>query len=166
MDAIAPLPMNMYSLWRGTTLLGHFNERAPVMHHGKRVGALGILEPSEAFVGIDSMMQTRVSIFPGRPVFQHPLEPELLGVTRPPRGHSHSSGALLPLSEDEARGVPPEQILQIRDASGASIDTDTLSLQLYAIPDGVDPAPFEAHGFSDTSREVWHVLFASHERAT
>lgn len=156
----------MFSLWRGTTLLGHFAERAPVTHHDRRVGAFGILEPSEAFVGINSMMQTRVPIFPGQPVFQHPLEPELVGVTPPPPGPHHSSGALLPLSEDEARGVPPEQIFEIRDASGASIDAHMVSLQLYAFPDGVDPALFfEAHGLTGNSREVWLVTFASHDSA-
>ena len=85
--------MNLYSLWRGKTLLGQFAERAPVTHHDKRVGAFGILEPSEAFVGINSMMQTRIAIFPGQPVFQSPLEPELVGVTPPPKGRHVSSGA-------------------------------------------------------------------------
>ena len=158
--------MNVFFLWRGTTLLGQFAERAPVTHHGKRVGAFGILEPSEAFVGINSMMQTRVLIFPGQPVFQHPLAPELVGVTPAPSGPHHSSATLLPLSEDEARGVPPEQIFEIRDARGASIDAHMLSLQLYTVPDGVDSAPyFQAHGLAGNSREVWVVMFASRDGA-
>src|SRR5258706_65910 len=87
-----------------------------------------------------------------------------LSTSWPPlRGPNHSSGALSPLSDDEARGVPTEQIFQIRDASGARIDADMVSLQLYAVPDGVDPAPYvESFGFAGASREVWHVTFASH----
>ena len=157
--------MNVFSLWRGTTLLGHFSERGPVTHHDSRVGAFGILEPSEAFVGINSMMQTRIPIFPGQPVFQHPLEPELVGVTPPAPGPHRSSGALLPLSEDAARGVPPEEIFEIRDASG---DRMTLNgvFAPHALADGVDPAPFvQAYGLTGKSREVWLVAFASHGSA-
>jgi hypothetical protein len=40
---------------------------------------------------------------------------------------------------------------------------DMVFLQLYAVPDGVDPAPYvEALGFTGASREVWHVRFMSH----
>jgi hypothetical protein len=108
------------------------------------------------------MMQTRTTIFAGRPVFQHPIEPILLGVPPLPRDGTKSHVELQPLSDDEARGVPPEHIFEIRDARGAVIDTNTVRLQLWAIPDGVDPAKYEAIGLSDTSRQIWRVSFASH----
>ena len=156
--------MSEYSLWRDDTLLGRFAERAPVLHHGRRVGASGILEPSPAFVGIGSVMQTRIPIFPGQPVFQDPLEPEHFAVTTPDRHHKGPQ-ALLPISEEEARGVAPNLVFEVRDAGGNPVNATMVLIQLHVIPDGADPETTSEATTVGSSRQFWHVTFAVHDGA-
>jgi hypothetical protein len=135
-----------------------------MMHHDKRVGAVGILEPTDAFVGITSVMQTRARIFPGQPFFQHPMEPFVMGPTSERRRQNPGPQALKRLSEDEARGVPAELIFQVRDANGAAVDARLVTVQLYTLPGGFDPpASYAVHGLTSTKRAVWRVAFAVHD---
>ena len=151
--------MSEYSLWRGDTFLGRFVERVPVMHHGRRVGASGILEPSTAFVGIGSLMQTRVPIFPGQPVFQDPLEPERFEATTLSQQHMGPQ-ALRPLGEEEARGVAADLVFEVRNASGNSVNAGLVVLQLHVIPDDADPETILGFTTGGPSRQFWEVTFA------
>lgn len=72
----------MYSLWRGDKCLGYFEENQPVTHHDRRVGAAGILIPNQDMDEDCSMMQTRIEIFPGSPIFQSPEPLRWIGPTR------------------------------------------------------------------------------------
>ena len=111
------------------------------------------------------MMQTRLRMFPGTPVCQQPLEPITVGATPPPTtGRGPRIVALEPLSDEAARGVPPEQVLVIRDESGAIIEADVVVLQLMSISPEIAPSTFyEANGLVGNSREIWHVSFQHHD---
>ena len=132
-----------------------------MMHHGRRVGASGILEPSAAFVGIGSLMQTRATIFPGQPVFQDPLEPERFEATAPSQQHKGPQ-ALRPLGEEEARGVAKDLVFDVRDASGNSVNAGMVVLQLHIIPDDADPGTVLGFTAVGPSRQFWQVSFAVH----
>lgn len=146
----------MYSLWRGGVLLGWFTERTPVTHHGAHVGAAGILRPTESFAETSSVMQTRVSIFPGRPVFQVSLDATRHEArTRAPGEKSGMTVALKPLSAEEARGIPADRVLEVREGDGTRIDTAMVTLDrrsdgdelpgywMIAFSTGADRAPGE-----------------------
>ena len=131
------------------------------MHHGRRVGASGILETTEAFTGVSPLMQTRSWIAPGAPVFQHPVETIWFGVRRPAKPSNRGWVALEPLSEEEARGVPPERIFEIRTEDGGPVDTTMIVLELPVIPAGTDlSVAREQYGSVGNSREMWLVMFA------
>lgn len=153
----------MYSLWRGGKLLGHFAERGPVMHHGRRAGAFGILLPTGLLGELSSVMQTQVEMLPDSPTFQHPLPIEWVGLSPPPRPVRNSGPvALEPMSAEAARGVPANQVYEIRDDRGARINTRLITLRLNRLADGVDAQKWwAADALEGDSREVWIVTFAS-----
>lgn len=154
--------MRSYSLWRGGKLLGRFEERHPVTHHDKSVGAGGFLEPTADFVGISSMMQTCLPVIPGKPIFQHPLAPiTMASITKPSTG-SKGPQELKPLSDAEARGVPENLVFRIRDSDDRWIETTMVSLHLHVIPDDADAEEIHrAKGIPGTSNELWHISFAT-----
>src|SRR5438876_12153308 len=129
----------MYSLWRSGKYLGHFEEKGPVTHHGRRTGAIGILTPSEDMEGASSMMQTRFEMLQHSPTFQTPLSIEWIG--DPPERQDPlypSSGALEPLSSEAARGVSPDKVYEIRDEHGARVDVQLVTLQLHRFASSSD----------------------------
>jgi hypothetical protein len=148
--------ISMYSLWRGGVLLGWFTEHAPVTHHGARVGASGVLQPTESFAETSSVMQTRASMLPGRPVFQVSLDATRQEArTRAPGEKPGMTVALKPLSDEEARGIPAELVLEVRGEDGTRIDAAMVTLDrrsdgdelpgywLVAFSTGADRAPGE-----------------------
>jgi hypothetical protein len=153
----------MYSLWRGGKCLGHFDERGPVTHRGRRTGAFGILAPSEGMEGASSMMQTRFEMLPHSPTFQDPLPIEWIGdPSEPPTRLYASSGALEPLSPEAARGVAPDQVYEIRDERGARVDVQLVTLQLHRFASPADAKEWhDANAILGDSREFWMVSFAS-----
>jgi hypothetical protein len=156
--------MNSYTLWRGDTLLGHFTEQQPVTRHGARVGAAGLLESTDAFAGFAPMMQTRVRLFPGAPIFQSPMP--VIDFNRAGERRPEASGPV-PIREmraDEARGVPVEEVLVIRNGSGNVVDADVVSVWCTVFPTDVDLAEISrSFGVAIDSREVWQVSFTNHD---
>jgi hypothetical protein len=147
-----------YVLWRGNVLLGRFSERGPVTRHGEPVGASGILEPTEAMVGMSSIWQIgarEAPGFPAVPAIQHALEADVMG--RPMGPRPPSSGALEPV---ETPPVPADQMLRVETEAGDTVVTSSIVLQLSMIPDGMDPAEVRLRdGLPDGGREVWIVSF-------
>ena len=151
-----------YSLWRNGTLLGRFVERTPMTHHDVVVGAAGVLELMVASSNLTPMFQTSIAILPGAPIFQHPIEPMVVGKEPSPRKGQRGPQELEPLSAEEARGVPKEQILEIRDENDRVIDTSMIVLHLFVIPDDVDArAEMRKQGLPEDTREVWNISFAT-----
>jgi hypothetical protein len=153
----------MYSLWRGSKYLGHFDEKGPVTYHGRRTGAFGILAPSGSMKGATSMMQTRIEILPHSPTFQDPLPIEWIGDPPEPVHPLYpSSGALEPLSPEAARGVAPEQVYEIRDDRDARIEVRMVTLQLHRFANSTDAHEWrDANAIQGDLREFWMVSFAS-----
>jgi hypothetical protein len=145
----------MYSLWRGGILLGWFTEQAPVTHHGARVGASGFLQPAESFAETSSVMQTRASMLPGRPVFQAPLEDlrSREARTLAPGEKSGMTVALKPLGAEEARGIAADLVLEVRGDDGMRIDTEMVALDRRAHRGGTTR--------SVGSTEDWLVAFST-----
>ena len=153
----------MYSLWRGGKCLGHFEEKGPVTHHGRRTGAFGILAPSEGMEGASSMMQTRFEMLRHSPTFQDPLPIEWIGDPPEPRVPLYpSSGALQPLSPAAARGVSPDRVYEIRDERGERVDVQLVTLELHRFASPTDAKEWrDANGIQGDLREFWMVSFAS-----
>lgn len=109
-------------------------------------GIAGMLEVDEAFSDIDDMMQSSPPMVPGGPTFQSLLRDAHQGP---------GPVALRELSEEEARGVPPERMLIIRDSAGAALPFRFLMIQRISgpVPDrgelvdvcrerGITPSPW------------------------
>jgi hypothetical protein len=154
----------MYSIWRDGKCLGHFDDKGPVMHHGRRAGAFGILGPSEGMEGASSMMQTRFEMLPHSPTFQDPLPIEWIGdPPEPPTPLYPSSGALEPLSPEAARGVTPDRVYEIRDERGERVEVHLVTLQLHRFASSTDAKEWrDVNGIQGDVREFWMVSFASH----
>ena len=159
-----------YSLWRNGTLLGRFVQRKPVKHHDIEVGAAGVLELTDATTKLTPMFQHSIPILPGAPIFQSPIEPMVVGKEpaptqgqREPRKlRLRTSMGLHPLSEEETRGVPREQILEIRDEHDRVIETSMIMLNLFVIRDDVDAAEeLRAQGLPGDTREIWNIGFST-----
>src|ERR1035437_179793 len=146
-----------YSLWRGGALVGRFNERSPMMHHGRRVGACGVLVPADGVEPLVGTMQTRIRTLPGAPTFQSPLE--RIDPHEPvARDARHEIVALKPLSESEARGVPAASVLEVRGPDGVVQDADLVMLQQIVMPTG---AAVQL-GLPVDWTSYWFVSFAVH----
>ncbi|MEO5567681.1 MAG: hypothetical protein ABIR92_04280 [Gemmatimonadaceae bacterium] len=144
------------------------------MNRDRRVGASGVLEPAED-VEIPSMMQTRFELPSGRFCFQNPLAIEWFGAatTRAADAGDARLTSLAvsapigppPLGSENAHGVAPDDVLEIRDATGHAIDTDVVSLQhVKAAPDVDLSLHSEATEIFQTARQAWIVWFAVRQR--
>ena len=153
----------MYSLWRGGKLLGHFSEKGPVTHHGRRAGAFGILVPTERMEAVSSMMQTRFASLPHSPVFQDALPIEWIGDPPEPQTPLYpSSGALEPLSPEAARGVSADKVYEIRDERGVHVDVQLVTLQLHRFASPNDAKEWrDANRITGDAEDFWMVTFAS-----
>lgn len=156
--------MTWFTLWRGDTLLGRFAEHQTMRRHNERVGAAGLLESTDAFAGFLPIMQVRIPAFPGAPIHQSPIPIDHLGVADVPRAAATGPVPLKPMSEDEARGVPPEQVLVIRDAADNPVDADIVATWCVVLPDDVDLAEASRqYGVTLGSRQLWFVTFSRHD---
>ena len=115
-----------FSLWRGDHALGQIHLREPFAD--EQVAGVLLLEPGAQ--DLQGMMQTRLATTPGGPVFQSPIEPDIVAerLSRPSNSRS-GPVALRRLSEEEAQGVPREGQLRIRDQDGAELSTRLIMLQ-------------------------------------
>jgi hypothetical protein len=150
-----------YTLWRGQTLLGRFKERKPADSRGSVLTVAGVLEPAVESSMLESLHQSRVSLFPGRPILQYPLPALPLGPQREST-HSDSSPAVgaWGVTNERIVGVPPEKILRVETERGVSVDADAVSLRLSIISDAVDPVEFRrANGLGGASRDIWMVRY-------
>jgi hypothetical protein len=152
----------MPSLWRNGIRLGDIF--VPGKASSDPAAISGMLRPTPAFAGIEPMVQSRMphvtrrADVPGcdrafhlrdRPRLRQQPEAQAL------------EKELLPMSEEEVRGVPPEKLLEIRDDEGRTVQCNFLVLSCFVVPpDELEEA--EKH-LGPGTREVWMVM-ASHSR--
>ena len=156
-----------YTLWRGDRQLGRFTERNPILDGdtNQPVGSEGILQLDVDAAELESVHQSR-NPFNGV-TMQHPRESMLFDE----RGEFHSKMpgfiVLRPVTQAEKRDVPADRLLAIRDADGDVIDTDDVTVQRMAIPDGVPLNRLHlARGLSDSARDIWRVSFVRARKDT
>ena len=153
----------MYSLWHGGKYLGHFEEKRPVLHHGRRVGAMGILETDEDLDPDCAMMQTRFMTVPGSPTFQHPLPIEWIGKPAETRtSENHGPVALKPMSPEAARGIAQDKVYEIRDEAGERVDVQLVTLRFCRFAHAAAAKPWrDANFIQGEAEKFWMVSFAS-----
>ena len=155
------------SLHRGSRLLGRVHLQEPDERENLN-GFLISATDDEPLVGV---MQSLMRIFPGRPVFQHSLEPDIVAerATRARRPASSSVG-LREMDEVEAQGVPAELQYVIRDVRGTEMPTRMIILQEIRFGPGSDPGRLGEHVPADAvlHGSVWSVYIApnrNHDQA-
>jgi hypothetical protein len=79
----------------------------------------GMLEVQPAFADIDELMQTQPPMPPNAPVFQS---------RKSERRHGPGPVALRALTPEEARGIPRDRLLEVRDRSDRVLATDLISI--------------------------------------
>jgi hypothetical protein len=159
------------TLWRGDQLVGELLPRSPArqisnQRPGKPPSLSAFLVRAADAPPCEGIWQVAWPI-PGMGVQQRPVEPDIVAqrYQRAARPQPHSgSGALHPVSPDEAKGVPVEKQLTVQDASGRVY----LPLQISLLE-----SRYEPEHYADALREapphvfvdgvVWTVLvvFAS-----
>ena len=134
------------TLWRGDQLLGELRTRAssPRTRRAKPPSLSAVLIPADGAPAPSGVWQLCMPFGPVGAVQQHPLEPDVVA-ERHRRPHQESSGALQPMSPEEAAGVPREVQLTVRDAAG----TVFLPRQILLEEVRYEPAHYE-----DALREV------------
>ncbi len=148
------------TLWRGNRLLGTLIPRrdsANLAGEGRRRDQFSalLLPPDGAADALVGIMQTRSEIAPNQPVMQSSLLPIAAATNVSARGRSASAAhrgsarseaqSLRPMTAEELRGVPPEQQLSVRDASGAVIDVDMVSLYEFLPTPGTEASLLEGY---------------------
>jgi hypothetical protein len=147
----------MPSLWRNGIRLGDLIP--PAKFSGDPGAISGVLRPTPAFAGIEPMIQSRMTTLPSAPTFQGVIERQVL---EPAHGSGNNpvprkvAKELQPLSEEEARGVPPEKLLEIRDDDGRTLQCDFISLTCLDVPPD-ELEEVEKH-LGPGTREVWMVM--------
>jgi hypothetical protein len=123
------------TLWRGNVLLGEVVADLPIREPG---AVYGLFRPAVAFTDIGHLRQTRMRIVPDAPVH----------VTRF-TGKKSQTTNLRQMTEEEARGLPIDAQMVVRDGSGRDLDMDTIAIHPEEIPEGSDPWPdlCRQHGF-------------------
>jgi hypothetical protein len=110
------LPPLDYTLWRNAVLLGRVRIAFPVRSAGL---IAGMLEVESAFADIDEIMQTRSPI---------PRDAPVQETRRSEVQHGPGPVALRELTPEEARGIPRERLLEVRDRGGQVLATDLISI--------------------------------------
>jgi len=116
-----------YSLWRNGEHLG--DVVLPLPTSDLRPSVFGVFVPTAAFDDIAPIMQVRPPFIPGSPVF----ETSLLGPSTP------GPIALTPMSAEEAKGIPPARILELRDPDGLAQLVQMLTLRRLDATPGKHP---------------------------
>jgi hypothetical protein len=118
-----------FTFWRGAEQLGELHVRES---GAEQLSA--VLVPAEGSPALAGVMQTRFDIPPARPVFEHPLEPLVVG-DRPSRApgveRRSQTVPLRLLSEAERVGIPTERQLTVRDGAGQVIGARLVMLQEF-----------------------------------
>lgn len=131
------------TLWRGPQLCGALHVREPSGREspakpGQPPQLSALLLPVDGLQGLSGVMQTIATIVPGRPVFQHALRPDVVSerATRAKESASQSgSEPLLPLTPEQARGVPVEQQFTLRSSAGETVLPRLISVQEIRLDD-------------------------------
>jgi hypothetical protein len=151
--------VELFALYRGDVLLGHFEGSRPVMHHDVEVGRVGFLDLIDPSTPVEAIMQTVSRIMPGVRQSRFPARSE--------EGRSHAVAALRPMTEEEARGVPPELQLRIGLPDGTVIVPTLVHIRQFELPEGVDVAELPAaYGLPDRPLPRWMISFADVDEST
>ena len=157
------------TLWRGDQLLGELLPRSSAHQISNRrpdkpPSLAAFLIRSADAPPCEGIWQIAPPI-PGFGVQQHPVEPDIVAQRYQHSGRSQaSSGALHPISPDEAKGVPVERQLSVHDASGRVYRPLQISLlESRYEPEHYADALLEAPQNALVDGVVWTVLvvFAS-----
>jgi hypothetical protein len=117
------LHLMKYTLWRNDVLLGHVHIAFPSADPAV-VG--GMFHPSADFLDIGPLMQARMDHLPGRPVLHHAV------LERQSRDRPIAPAQAAPLrrlSAQEARGIEPTRVLELRESQGTVLCTDVIAIQ-------------------------------------
>ena len=115
------------TLWRGSELLGEIVADLPISEPG---AVYGLFRPTAAFTDIGRLMQTRERIADRAPVY-------LTRFT----GNEPQTTNLRQMTEEEARGLPIDSQMVVRDGSGRDLAMDTITIHPEEIPEGSGPWP-------------------------
>jgi hypothetical protein len=108
-----------YSLWRGGRLLG----RIDLVFPSKSPGLVaGMLSPSPAYEDIGPVIQLRMDHLPGRPVLQ-----TVGSEIRP--GRPREPMPLRKLSAEEAAGIAPDRVLELRGEDDQPLALEVLWIE-------------------------------------
>lgn len=121
-----------YSVWQDGRFKGALAVRYPAQDDSRGVG--GIFIPATDYSDIVPVIQY-VPDLPHRPKLQYDV---------PARSRSPGTATcepLLPLSEEDARGVAAERVLELRDEQGNVIPTTMLMLDVFEVPEGDGALP-------------------------
>jgi hypothetical protein len=138
------------SLWRNGERMADLVVPFPVSKPGMVCGMLRI---SERFTDVREIMQTRVRIFPGAPVFVHHVTDEDWARAE--------TVALSPMSTEQARGAPPAEQFELRDEHGEPMVVDSIWIRRIDIPEGAGefPKACQAVGLSGVG---WMIIASPH----
>ena len=110
-----------YFLWRGGVLRG----RIHLVFPSRRPGLVaGMLHPTADYEHIEPIVQLRLKHLPGSPVLQQSI-PE----SAPERRSTRKTSVLRKLSAEEAAGVDPSRVLELRDRENEPLELDMLSIE-------------------------------------
>ena len=110
----------MYSLWRAGVMLGRITPELP---HDVPGTIIGILQPTAAFSSEHALIQSTWTDLSGSPTWQQPIPK--------PAPSGESSDRLVSVSPrvlSEADCVPIDQLLELRDSSGKTIVTGSITV--------------------------------------
>jgi hypothetical protein len=125
-----------FTLWRNGVLLGRV--RIPFSVSNSASAFCGMLEVEPAFADIEPLMQHTSPFMAGKPVLQSLMKDAHRGP---------GPVALKELTPEQARGLPADRILEVRDDTGTRIPIQFLSIDRLW-----DTAPTEGELF-DVCRE-------------
>ena len=114
------LDLVKYTLWRGGVLMGRVRVRFPTSSPDLLAG---MLEIESAFSDVDEIMQSWPP-FLGAPVFESRKSDARRG---------SGAVALRELTREDASGIPPARVLEVRDQRGQPVVTDLIGIDL--LPD-------------------------------
>lgn len=135
-----------YSLWRNAELMADLVVPFPTSESDM---VCGMLRVSECFTDISELVQSRMRIFPGAPVFIHHITDENRAPAR--------TVALCPMSAEQARGVPSAEQFELRDDQGEPMVFDSIWIRRIEVPEGAGAFPDTCHAVG-LSGSCWMMI--------